>query len=129
AAIRRFVDTQCWSTAKGSYVGYAGGEDLDASLLLMAIRRYDEPESPRLRGTVEAIRRELSRGPLLYRYTGDDGLAGGDGAFLCCSTWLSDASAIAVRSHTTDQRIEEMNELACDVTVYDRQHDPARATL
>ena len=125
AAIRRFVDTQCWSTAKGSYVGYAGGEDLDASLLLMAIRRYDEPESPRLRGTVEAIRRELSRGPLLYRYTGDDGLAGGEGAFLCCSFWLAEALAIAGRRDEAARLMDELIGLANDVGLYAEEVEPA----
>jgi len=125
AAIRRFVDTQCWSTAKGSYVGYAGGEDLDASLLLMAIRRYDEPESPRLRGTVEAIRRELSRGPLLYRYTGDDGLAGGEGAFLCCSFWLAEALAIAGRRDEAARLMDDLIGLANDVGLYAEEIEPA----
>ena len=32
-------------------------------------------------------------GPLLYRYSGEDGLRGGEGAFLCCSFWLADALA------------------------------------
>jgi GH15 family glucan-1,4-alpha-glucosidase len=95
AAIRRFIDERCWSASKGSYVWYAGGEDLDASLLLMAIMRYDPPDSPRQQSTLDAIRRELAVGPLLYRYTGDDGIRGGEGAFVCCAFWLVEALAIA----------------------------------
>jgi GH15 family glucan-1,4-alpha-glucosidase len=79
AHIRRFIDERCWSAAKGSYVWYAGGEELDASVLLMAIMRYDAPEAARLRATVDAVRRELAAGALLARYTGDDGIAGGGG--------------------------------------------------
>lgn len=66
-------------------------------MLLMAIMRYDAPDSPRLRGTVDAVRRELASGGLLYRYTGDDGIVGGEGAFVCCSFWLAEALAIAGR--------------------------------
>ena len=62
-------------------------------MLLLAIMRYDEPDSPRLRATIDAVRRELAVGPLLQRYTGDDGLAGGEGAFTCCSFWLVEALA------------------------------------
>jgi GH15 family glucan-1,4-alpha-glucosidase len=124
AGIRRFIDTRCWSTTKGSYVGYAGGEDLDASLLLMAIMRYDEPDSPRVRGTVEAIRRELARGPLLYRYTGDDGLAGGEGAFLCCSFWLAEALAIAGRRDEAARLMEELIAMANDVGLYAEEIEP-----
>jgi GH15 family glucan-1,4-alpha-glucosidase len=125
AAIRRFIDERCWSDAKSSYVGYAGGDDLDASLLLMAIARYDEPGSPRLRSTVEAIRRELARGPLLYRYTGDDGLAGGEGAFLCCSFWLVEALAIAGRRDEAARLMDELCGMANDVGLYAEEIEPA----
>lgn len=81
AEIRWFIDEHCWSANKGSYVWYAGGEELDESMLLMAIMRYDAPDSPRLRGTVDAVRRGLASGGLLYRYTGHAGIAGGEGAF------------------------------------------------
>src|SRR5262249_60693460 len=88
---------RCWSGRLGSYVRYAGSEELDASLLLMPIMRYDEPRSPRLAGTIEAVRRELGRGALVYRYTGEDGLAGVEGVFVCCSFWLAEALALAGR--------------------------------
>ncbi len=124
AEIRRFVDERCWSARKDSYVGYAGSEDLDASLLLMAIMRYDEPGSPRLRGTVDAVRRELARGPLVYRYTGDDGLAGGEGAFLCCSFWLVEALALSGRRDEAVRLMDELVGLANDVGLYAEEIDP-----
>jgi GH15 family glucan-1,4-alpha-glucosidase len=60
--IREFVETRCYSDAKGSYVRSAGEEQLDASLLLAVLAGYDDPASPRLLDTVDAIRRELGRG-------------------------------------------------------------------
>jgi GH15 family glucan-1,4-alpha-glucosidase len=128
-AIRAFIDTHCWSAAKGSYVGYAGAEDLDASLLLMAIMRYDPPDSPRVRGTIAAIRRELARGPLLYRYTGDDGIAGGEGAFLCCSFWLAEALAIAGQRSEAAALMDELVALANDVGLYAEEIDPVHGEL
>jgi GH15 family glucan-1,4-alpha-glucosidase len=124
AAIRRFVDEQCWSARKNSYVWYAGGEELDASLLLMAIMRYDPPDSPRLRGTVDAVRRELASGALLYRYTGDDGIAGGEGAFVCCSFWLAEALAIAGRRKEAEDLMNDLLRLANDVGLYAEEIEP-----
>jgi GH15 family glucan-1,4-alpha-glucosidase len=124
ANIRRFIDDHCWSEAKGSYVWYAGSEDLDASLLLMAIMRYDPPESPRLRSTVEAVRRELASGPLLYRYTGDDGLAGGEGAFVCCAFWLAEALAIVGRRDEAEALFEDLLRLANDLGLYSEEIEP-----
>jgi GH15 family glucan-1,4-alpha-glucosidase len=123
-AIRQFVDAHCWSARKGSYVWYAGGEELDASLLLMAIMRYDAPDSPRLRGTLEAVRRELGSGPLLHRYTGDDGLAGGEGAFVCCSFWLAEALAIAGRRKEAAELMDDLLRLANDVGLCAEEIEP-----
>jgi GH15 family glucan-1,4-alpha-glucosidase len=124
ANIRRFIDDHCWSAAKGSYVWYAGSDELDASLLLMAIMRYEPPESPRLRSTVEAVRRELASGPLLYRYTGDDGIAGGEGAFVCCAFWLAEALAIAGRREEANVLFENLLRLANDLGLYAEEIAP-----
>ena len=92
-AIREFIETRCWSERLGSYTRQAGGEELDASLLLGVLFGYDATDPGRLAATVDALRRELGRGPLLSRYSGEDGLRGAEGAFLCCSFWLADALA------------------------------------
>jgi GH15 family glucan-1,4-alpha-glucosidase len=125
AAIRRFIDERCWSEARRSYVWYAGSEELDASLLLLAIMRYDAPEAPRLRATVDAVRRELAAGPLLRRYTGDDGLASGEGAFACCSFWLAEALAIAGRRADAERLMDDLLALANDVGLYAEEIEPA----
>jgi GH15 family glucan-1,4-alpha-glucosidase len=124
AAIRRFIDERCWSEAKQSYVWYAGAEDLDASLLLLPIMRYAAPDSPRLRTTIDAIQRDLATGPLLRRYTGDDGLARGEGAFTCCSFWLAEALAIAGRRPEAARLMEELLGLANDVGLYAEEVEP-----
>jgi len=125
ANIRRFIDDHCWSETKESYVWYAGSEDLDASLLLMAIMRYDAPDSPRLRNTIEAVRRELASGPLLYRYSGDDGIAGGEGAFVCCGFWLAEALAITGRRSEAEALFDDLLRLANDVGLYAEEIAPA----
>jgi GH15 family glucan-1,4-alpha-glucosidase len=124
ANIRRFIDEHCWSEAKQSYVWYAGSDALDASLLLLAIMRYDPPESPRLRSTIDAVRRELASGPLLYRYAGDDGLAGGEGAFVCCAFWLAEALAIVGRREEATALFEELLRLANDLGLYAEEIAP-----
>jgi GH15 family glucan-1,4-alpha-glucosidase len=73
--------------------------------------------------TIAAIRRELGHGPLLDRYSGEDGLAGGEGAFLCCSFWLVDALA---RTGRVDDATELMDQLMCvanDVGLYAEEVD------
>lgn len=123
-AIRRFIDEHCWSETKRSYVWYAGGEELDASLLLLAIMRYERPDSPRLRGTIRAIRQALGSGPLLHRYAGDDGITGGEGAFLCCSFWLAEALAITGQREQAVELMDQLVGLANDVGLYAEEIEP-----
>jgi GH15 family glucan-1,4-alpha-glucosidase len=90
----------------------------------MAIMRYDPPESARLRSTVEAVRRELASGPLLYRYTGDDGIAGKEGAFVCCAFWLAEALAIVGRRDEAKALFEDLLRLANDLGLYAEEIAP-----
>jgi GH15 family glucan-1,4-alpha-glucosidase len=125
ADIRRFIEERCWSEAKRSYVWYAGADELDASLLLLAIMRYERPEAARMRMTIEAVRRELAAGPLLHRYIGADGLARGEGAFACCSFWLAEALAISGQRREAEHVMDELVALANDVGLYPEEIDPA----
>jgi GH15 family glucan-1,4-alpha-glucosidase len=122
-AVREFVSTRCWSDRLGSYVRFAGAEELDASLLLGAIMGYDDPREPRLAATVDAVGRHLRRGPLVDRYRGEDGLPGGEGSFLACSFWLADALARAGRVEEAMAEIDSLLELANDVGLYAEEMD------
>jgi GH15 family glucan-1,4-alpha-glucosidase len=125
AVIRRYIEERCWSEAQQSYVWYAGADGLDASLLLLAIGRYDAPDAPRIRMTIEAVRRQLATGVLLHRYAGDDGLARGEGAFVCCSFWLAEALAISGGRPDAERLMDDLVALANDVGLYAEEIEPA----
>jgi GH15 family glucan-1,4-alpha-glucosidase len=123
-AVRSWVRTHCWSAEKDSYTFYAGSDELDAATLLAGQNGFDR--GLRLAGTVAAVRRELARGPLIYRYTG---MAEQEGAFLACSFWLVSALAALGR---TDEAVAQMTaavQLANDLGILAEQADPARSAL
>jgi len=124
-AIRDFVEEHCWSETMESYVRHADTGELDASLLLGVLFRYAEPGDPRLLGTVEAVRRELSHGPFVYRYSDEDGLAGKEGAFLTCSFWLAEALAVQGRRTEATDLMEQLVGLANDVGLFAEEVDPS----
>jgi GH15 family glucan-1,4-alpha-glucosidase len=124
AAVRAFVEDRCWSETQGSYVRSAGVAELDASLLLGVVFGFAEPRGRRARGTIDAIRRQLGRGPFLYRYSGEDGLSGEEGAFLTCSFWLVDALARSGQGGAAAELMEELLGLANDVGLYAEEVDP-----
>jgi GH15 family glucan-1,4-alpha-glucosidase len=129
AAIREFIETRCWSPRLNSYTRDADSEELDASVLLGVLLGYGAPDPSRLTSTVSAIRRDLGRGPLLHRYSGEDGLRGGEGAFLCCSFWLADALARIGRVGEATELMEELIPLAGDVGLYAEELDPDTGDL
>jgi GH15 family glucan-1,4-alpha-glucosidase len=123
--IREFVEDRCYSERKRSYTRRADDDELDAALLLGVIAEYDEPGAPRLVGTVDAVRRELSDGPLVRRYVTEDGVGGEEGAFLACSFWLAEAYARQGRLDEATELMDELVGLANDVGLYSEEIDPA----
>ena len=121
-AIREWVDTHCWSDARRSYVGRAGSDDLDASLLLLARTGFLDGKDPRFTGTIKAIRAELAVGPLLYRFSGAHEI---EGAFVACSFWLVDALARQGRLGEARFLMDELVASANDVGLYAEEIDPS----
>jgi GH15 family glucan-1,4-alpha-glucosidase len=91
--IRREIIARAWSPKLESFVAMYDEIDLDASLLQMVSLRFLPLDDPRLRGTVEAIRKALTRDGWLYRYKLDDGFGSPTVAFVICTFWLVEALA------------------------------------
>ena len=123
--IRELVEAEGYSDAKRSYVRSIDEDEVDASLLLAVLAGYDDPGTARLLGTVDAVRRELGRGPLVHRYRGEDGLAGEEGAFVACSFWLVEAYARQGRLDEAATLMDELLPLANDVGLFAEEIDPA----
>ncbi len=93
ARIRRFIEAQCWSDKRQSFVGHAGGEALDASLLQLADLGFVAADDPRFAGTVRAIEGELMRGDFVFRYVEHDDFGEPQNAFVVCTFWYANALA------------------------------------
>ncbi|MBC9822914.1 glycoside hydrolase family 15 protein [Terrabacter sp. MAHUQ-38] len=125
AAVADFIERECYSSELKSYVRFAGGEELDASVLLGLLSGYGDARSPRWADTVAAVRRELGHGCYVRRYSGGDGLSGGEGAFISCSFWLAEALARTGSVSEATALMDELVALANDVGLYAEEIDPA----
>lgn len=125
------VRTRGFDERRGAYTRSYGSGDLDAAVLVLPLIGIDPPGSPRIAGTVDAIRRELSAGgPLLYRYPpGTDGLPGGEGAFLPCSFWLVQALAASGRRPEAEDLLDRLLAIAGPLGLYPEEVDPASGTF
>ena len=82
-----------WNETRGAFVESLGGQDLDASVLLMAEVGFLPPNDPRFVRTVEALERALCDGPFMRRYEAADDFGKPTSAFNVCSFWRVDALA------------------------------------
>jgi len=109
--IRETVLGRAWNDALGSFAASFGGDDIDASLLLMHEVGFIRPDDPRFAGTVAAVERELKRGPHLFRYVKADDFGRPENAFVVCTFWYIDALIAQERIAEARELFENM--LAC----------------
>ncbi|MDN2565241.1 glycoside hydrolase family 15 protein [Aquibium sp. A9E412] len=99
---------------------------MDAALLLLPL--LDLPLSDdALDRTVRGVERTLRKGDYVMRYRledTDDGLSGGEGAFLICSFWLVDALLCTGRADEARELFERLLDKANDVGLYAEEIDP-----
>jgi GH15 family glucan-1,4-alpha-glucosidase len=127
AKIHEEVCSKAFNTKLGAFVDRYGGDRLDASTLLMAIVGFLPPSDPRVRGTVEAIERDLTAEGFVLRYDtrqGGDGLPVGEGAFLACSFWLADNLVLLGRHDDARKLYERLLSLRNDVGLLAEEYDP-----
>jgi GH15 family glucan-1,4-alpha-glucosidase len=110
----------------GSFVRSYGSRQLDASLLLLPEVGFLPAQDPRIRGTIEAIERNLMADGLVLRYDtsrAQDGLEGDEGAFLACSFWLVDAYTMLGRMDDARKLFEHLVSHCNDVGLLSEEFD------
>jgi GH15 family glucan-1,4-alpha-glucosidase len=108
-----------------SFTQSYGAKELDASLLLIPLVGFLPASDPRVRGTIEAVERELLWDGLVLRYRSTaDGLPPGEGVFLPCSFWLCDCYELLGRHDDAHALFERLVALANDVGLLAEEYDP-----
>ena len=101
-----------WSESKQAFRQQYGSDSLDASNLAIPFFGLIQRDDPRVRQNVDAIERDLSVGPLVWRYSPeetDDGLdAQPEGAFTLLSFWLM---GNLIYTGQTDRAFDYFNEM------------------
>ncbi len=100
-----------------------GGAEVDAALLQVPMLGMPLDDAL-VAETVRRVERELGDGDLVHRYKGDDGLSGGEGAFLITSFWLVDALLLVGRVDEAHRLFERLLARANDVGLYAEEVSP-----
>ena len=126
--IHHEVVTRAFDDERNTFTQAYGSTALDASLLLIPRLGFLPGTDPRMRGTIAAIRRELSEGGLVKRYQTtetDDGVKGSEGLFIACSFWLVDALYASGQQREAVDLFERLLMLRNDVGLLSEEYDTA----
>jgi len=123
-----------YDPARRSFVQYYGGQELDASLLMIPLVGFLPADDERVRATVDAIERELCVDGFVMRYRTSqsrhvDGLPPGEGVFLACTFWLADNYWLLGRQDEARRLFERLLTVANDVGLLSEQYDPSTRRL
>jgi len=131
-AIKAEVLEKGFSKERNAFVQSYDTSELDASLLMIPLVHFLPATDPRMRGTVEAIMRELMPDGLVQRYRTeecDDGLPPGEGTFLACTFWLVDNLALQGRIEEATEIFERLLALRNDVGLLAEEWDHRHGRL
>ena len=110
--IHKVVCDRGWNAKLNSFVdSFDGGEQVDASLLLLQHLGFLEATDPRFAGTVALIEERLRRGDYVFRYVEPDDFGAPETAFTICTFWYIDA--LAALGRIDEARALFENVLAC----------------
>ncbi|MEU9120809.1 glycoside hydrolase family 15 protein [Streptomyces sp. NPDC048506] len=138
-AVHQEVCEHGYDADRGTFTQSYGSTELDAATLLIPRVGFLPGDDPRVVGTIDAVRRELTlphhphgtgRAPigLVRRYSTEggsvDGLPGGEGTFLVCSFWLADALRLSGRRREAAELFEQLLELRNDLGLLSEEYDP-----
>ena len=120
-----------WNDKVGAFTQSYGSDKLDASILLISLTGFLPPTDPRVRRTVEAVERVLMKDGFVQRYITDrdDGLAGGEGAFIACSFWLVDNLVMIGRRDDARAMFERLISISTDLGLLSEEYDVDRRRL
>jgi GH15 family glucan-1,4-alpha-glucosidase len=127
ARIHADVCEKGWSEERRTFTQVYGGDEVDASLLLIPLVGFLPPDDPRIVETMTTIERDLTFDGLVRRYRThkvNDGLPPGEGVFLACSFWMVDNLALQGRMDEAHRMYERLVSLANDVGLLSEEYDP-----
>ncbi len=130
--IHQQVCNEGYNVERQAFVQYYGSDLLDASLLMMPLVGFLPATDPRVRNTIEAIERELTRDGFVSRYKtveAVDGLPPGEGTFLLCTFWLADNLALLGRTEDARRLFEGVLAVRNDLGLLSEGYDPRARRL
>src|SRR5213082_2882207 len=129
-ALRADIYAHGWNPILKTYTAAYGSENLDASVLLVAMSELENGRPERIKMTIDAVRQRLGAGgTLVYRHLAPNGGPPDDGAFIACTFWLIDALARCGRLDDAEAVMVEAIKLGGELGLLAEEVDPGSGAM
>jgi len=124
--IHEWIWEHCFDSDRGTFRQHPDTDAHDATNFLFPLVGFLDPRDPRAATMIEATRKELTvNGVFVYRYRTEDGLSGGEGAFLLCSFWMIAALASVGREREAKALLRKLERCVAPSGLMSEEIDPA----
>lgn len=127
--LRHDILARAWNEEIHCFAGSLGGDEIDASALLLHEIGLVSPQDPRFVASVETFGRRLGQGALLRRYAEADDFGVPTVAFLSCGFWYVDALAAIGRVEEARALFEDLLQRRNHVGLLSEDLDPQSGEL
>ena len=127
--LHAIISERAWNPELGSFVATFGGQELDATLLLLHEVDFLAADDPRFAATVDAVAARLRNGDFLFRYDSEDDFGRPKTAFVICVFWYIDALAALGRLEEARALFERVLERRNPLGLLSEDIDPATGEL
>lgn len=123
--IENWIWENCFDEERGTFVQFPGTKALDATNFMFVLLFFMSRHDPRAKKMIEATEKELTKNNLyVYRYLNDDGLEGGEGAFVFCMFWRIAALAAVGEVEKADALLKEIEAFMPESGLIAEEIDP-----
>jgi len=133
-AMRERILERAWNEQRGFFAATLGGDDFDASILLLPELGLVPATDPRFISTLDVIGRELGSGDhgsgdLLFRYRHADDFGTPETSFTICAFWYVNALAAAGRMEAAREQFTRLLERRNPLGLLSEDIDPVSGAL
>ncbi|MDH5246859.1 MAG: glycoside hydrolase family 15 protein, partial [Betaproteobacteria bacterium] len=129
AGMRDSILQAAWNERRRSFTGSFGGDEIDATSLLLPELGIVRGDDPRFLQTLATVERELKQGDWLFRYRHADDFGTPVTAFTICAFWYLNALALAGRGAEARDLFQRLLERRTPLGLLSEDIDPATGEL
>lgn len=130
-SIRSEVLSRGWNEELQSFVQAYDSKELDAANLRMSLVGFLPADHPKMKGTMNAVKKHLTENGLVFRYknTNEDGVEGSEASFAICTFWLVQNLILVGELEEAESLLKNILAMGSETGLFSEEIDPKTGRL